>query len=52
MNLFEFTCRFCGAPSSVDPKDQTCPPPSYCHPEDHLGLDQILGVFENEKSIF
>lgn len=27
-------CGFCGAPSWVDPSDQT-PPPDYCHPEDH-----------------
>jgi hypothetical protein len=29
-----FTCRFCGAPSWVDPSDQTMPP-DYCHPSDH-----------------
>lgn len=27
-------CNFCGAPSWVDPSDQT-EPPAYCHPEDH-----------------
>ena len=30
----EFTCKFCGAPSWVDPSDQECPP-DYCHPGDH-----------------
>lgn len=29
-----YECRFCGAPSAVDPSDQT-PPADYCHPEDH-----------------
>ena len=30
----EFTCKFCGLPSAVDPSDQVAPP-DYCHPEDH-----------------
>lgn len=29
-----YSCVFCGAPSWVDPSDQS-PPPDYCHPEDH-----------------
>lgn len=32
-------CKFCGAPSQVDPADQS-PPPDYCHPEDHLSDDE------------
>lgn len=27
-------CRYCGAPSWVDPSDQ-CQPPDYCHESDH-----------------
>ena len=27
-------CKYCGAPSYVDPSDQ-CPPPDYCHESDH-----------------
>lgn len=30
----EHTCKYCGAPSYVDPSDQ-CPPPDYCHESDH-----------------
>ena len=33
----EFTCKYCGAPSEIDPSDQT-PPPDYCHPEDHRSI--------------
>jgi len=29
-----FTCKYCGAPSWLDPHDQT-PPPDYCHESDH-----------------
>jgi hypothetical protein len=29
-----YRCLFCGAPSYIDPYDQTMPP-DYCHPEDH-----------------
>ena len=29
-----FRCVFCGAPSWLDPSDQT-PPPDYCHESDH-----------------
>lgn len=29
-----FACGYCGAPSWVDPSDQS-PPAGYCHPEDH-----------------
>ena len=29
-----FACKYCGAPSWVDPSDQT-PPPDYCHESDH-----------------
>lgn len=29
-----FECKYCGAPSWVDPSDQV-PPPDYCHEEDH-----------------
>lgn len=29
-----YECLFCGAPSWVDPSDQT-PPPAYCHEADH-----------------
>ncbi len=29
-----YKCKFCGAPSWVDPSDQT-PPPDYCHESDH-----------------
>jgi hypothetical protein len=29
-----FTCKFCGAPSWVDPADQE-PPADYCHESDH-----------------
>lgn len=28
------TCKFCGAPSWIDPSDQTMPP-AYCHESDH-----------------
>lgn len=31
-------CQFCGAPSWIEPCDQT-PPPDYCHPEDHGSPD-------------
>ena len=33
----EFTCKYCGARSEIDPSDQT-PPPDYCHPEDHRSI--------------
>lgn len=29
-----FRCVFCGAPSWIDPSDQSAPA-AYCHPEDH-----------------
>lgn len=29
-----YTCKFCGAPSWVDPFDQEAPP-DYCHESDH-----------------
>jgi hypothetical protein len=29
-----FECQFCGAPSWIDPSDQSLPP-DYCHPDDH-----------------
>ena len=29
-----FICKFCGAPSWVDPADQS-PPADYCHESDH-----------------
>jgi hypothetical protein len=29
-----FQCKSCGAPSAVDPSDQS-PPPDYCQPGDH-----------------
>jgi hypothetical protein len=35
----EFTCKYCGAPSDVDPSDQF-PPPDYCHEEDHTCPDE------------
>lgn len=36
-----FTCKYCGAPSFVDPSDQR-QPPDYCHPEDHGSDDDRL----------
>lgn len=30
----EHICKYCGAPSYLDPSDQT-PPPDYCHESDH-----------------
>lgn len=33
-----FTCKFCGAPSWVDPSDQT-QPADYCHDGDHQDGD-------------
>lgn len=32
--LYPYTCIFCGAPSQLEPIDQS-PPPDYCHPSDH-----------------
>ncbi len=29
-----YTCKFCGAPSWLDPSEQA-PPPDYCHESDH-----------------
>ncbi|CBL45367.1 hypothetical protein HDN1F_35350 [gamma proteobacterium HdN1] len=29
-----YTCKYCGAPSWLEPCDQT-PPPDYCHESDH-----------------
>lgn len=29
-----FVCKFCGAPSWIDPSDQE-PPTDYCHENDH-----------------
>jgi len=29
-----YTCKFCGAPSWIDPSEQS-PPPDYCHESDH-----------------
>lgn len=29
-----YRCKFCGAPSWVDPSDQDAPP-DYCHESDH-----------------
>lgn len=34
LNEAPFTCKYCGAPSWVDPSDQS-PPPDYCHESDH-----------------
>lgn len=34
-----YRCIFCGAPSWVDPSDQT-PPPDYCHESDHGEPDE------------
>lgn len=34
-----FRCVFCGAPSWVDPSDQS-PPPDYCHESDHGSADE------------
>lgn len=31
---FLYRCKFCGAPSQIDPYDQTMPV-DYCHPGDH-----------------
>lgn len=33
-----FKCKYCGAPSWIDPSDQI-PPPDYCHDSDH-GSDE------------
>ena len=33
-NENSFICKFCGAPSYIDPYDQV-PPPDYCHESDH-----------------
>lgn len=38
MNEPPFTCQFCGAPSHVDPSDQS-PPAVYCLPVDHAEVD-------------
>lgn len=32
--MAEFTCKYCGRPSHLDPVDQT-PPVDYCHESDH-----------------
>lgn len=29
-----YSCKFCGAPSWIEPNDQDLPP-DYCHPGDH-----------------
>lgn len=34
-----YACIFCGAPSWVDPSDQTRPP-AYCHEADHGSPDE------------
>ena len=34
-----FACKYCGAPSWVDPSDQL-PPPDYCHEGDHGDADE------------
>jgi hypothetical protein len=34
LKVAPFTCKFCGAPSWVDPADQA-PPPDYCHESSH-----------------
>jgi len=34
-----YRCLFCGAPSWVDPSDQS-PPPDYCHESDHGSADE------------
>ena len=33
-----YTCKFCGAPSAREPRDQEMPP-DYCHPEDHMDFE-------------
>lgn len=33
-----YVCRYCGAPTEVEPYDQEAPI-DYCHPEDHLSGD-------------
>lgn len=34
MQYPEFTCKFCGQPSYLEPVDQEAPP-DYCHESDH-----------------
>lgn len=34
-----YQCRYCGAPSWLEPIDQ-CAPPDYCHPPDHGAPDE------------
>lgn len=35
-------CKFCGAPSWVEPRDQE-PPADYCHPGDHGAPKEVTG---------
>ena len=40
----EFTCKYCGRPSYLEPIDQS-PPPDYCHESDH-GIADCEGDVE------
>ena len=33
----KYRCKYCGAPSEVDPADQL-PPPDYCYESDHVSF--------------
>lgn len=46
--LYPYTCKFCGAPSQLEPIDQT-PPPDYCHPSDHEAEDDYERFEEEEE---
>lgn len=45
-----FRCKYCGAPSWVDPSDQT-PPPAYCHESDHGEPELMEGTTKEESPV-
>jgi hypothetical protein len=39
--MYDYTCKYCGMPSQVDPSDQE-PPADYCMEADHMA-DSTVG---------
>lgn len=46
-----YTCKFCGQPSLIEPRDQV-PPPDYCHESDHGDDDLYYTAAEMDDMFF
>lgn len=47
MKEIPYLCKYCGAPSWLDPSEQT-PPPDYCHPSDHGDPEDFYSEYRAE----